>query len=135
MAQAGVCLEIRRVGGLVRLLGGSPGGGAEHPRHLAQGFGAQGGVPPGASPGITPDPSPRSTRSIWASPRDHLDADFRTAALEGADEGWRRSARGTWAAAYLSQPWGEGGGHDGLVGGLQAVQHGGIFGHRPCLIR
>lgn len=131
VAQAVVALEIRRVGGLARLLQ-VIGGGAEHSLHLAQGFGAQGGVLQGASP---PDHhvQPLIHQIHVGIAQDHLDADFRIAALEGADEGVEPDQPvGHGHADPQPAPGGEGGGHDGLVGGLQAVQHGAylaVIGH------
>lgn len=124
-------LEIRRVGRLARLLQ-VVGGGAEHPLHLAQGFGAQGGVLQGACP---PDHhiQPLVYQIHVGVAQDHLDADFRVAALEFADKGVEADQpEGHGHADPQPAPGGEGGGHDGLVGGLQAVQHGAylaVIGH------
>ena len=131
VAQAVVLLEILRVGGLARLLQ-VIGGGAEHPLHLAQGFGAQGGVLQGASP---PDHhvQPLIHQIHVGVAQDHLDADLRIAALELADKGVEPDQPvGHGHADPQPAPGGEGGGHDGLVGGLQAVQHGAylaVIGH------
>lgn len=65
--------------------------------------------------------------------QDHLDADLRIAALEFADKGVEADQPvGHGHADPQPAPGGEGGGHDGLVGGLQAVQHGAylaVIGH------
>ncbi|MNQ86902.1 hypothetical protein D3C85_1021080 [compost metagenome] len=126
-----MALEILRVGGLARLLE-VVGGGAEHSPHLAQGFGAQGGVIERSSP---PDHhvQPLIHQIHIGVAQDHLDADFRIAALELADKGVEADQPvGHGHADPQPASGGEGGGHDGLVGGVQAVQHGAylaVVGH------
>ena len=131
VAQAVVGLEILRVGGLTRLLE-IVRCCAQHPLHLAEGFGAQGGVHQRVCP---PDHhiQPLIHQIHVGVAQDHLDADRRIAALEFADKGVEPDQPvGHGHADPQSAPGGEGGGHDGLVGDLQAIQHGAnlaVIGH------
>lgn len=131
VAQAVVLFEILRVGGLTHFFE-IVGSGAEHPLHLAQGFGAQGGVLQRTCPSDH-HIQPLIHQIHVGVAQDHLDADRRIAALKLADQGVEPDQPvGHGHADPQPAPGGEGGGHDGLVGGLQAVQHGAnlaVIGH------